>query len=713
MAKQEGIGIGTPEAYINRELSWLHFARRVLELAEDRTVPLLERVKFAGIMGMLYDEFSMKRMGGLRRRIEQGSTRLSSDGRTLREEIQLCRDELKRQTAMLCRLVDDELRPALAAVGIPLLDYADLDEDQKAHMQQHFVQSVQPILTPLAVDVGHPFPFVSNLSLNLAVALKRSGKKRSKFIRIKVPTNRPRWVPLPTGGYVPLEQVIAHNLHHMFPSNVALDCHFFRVTRGAKDDPWEHRPSMEEEDNVAPGSIVEMVSQELTARKFAGVVRVQVSGSMPKSMKTWLVEQLQADPADVITMHEILRLTDLVSLQSDGYAELRDPPHEPVDHPRMEALDPDDTGAIFDEIRRGDILVHHPYHRYDTSILRFLKSAGRDPKVLAIKLTIYRTSDDSPIVRLLTEAAQAGKQVAVLVEITARFDEAPNIAWGAQLQRAGAHVVFGMERLKTHVKLALIVREEEDGLQRYIHVSTGNYHTGTAKLYEDLGMLTCDPQLADSAAGVFNELTAAVPPPDYGPILVAPHNLRARFTEMIRREAEHSAAGRPSGIRAKMNQLQDTAIIRELYLASQAGVPMTLNVRGLCCLRAGVPGLSPTIRVYSTLGRFLEHGRIYRFENGGDPGYLIGSADWMRRNLDSRMETIVPVTDPAICHQLDEILEVYDRDNCSAWDMQPDGNYVRRHPADGEEPRDAQGSFIRLAAEMASRDVAGASAAAS
>jgi polyphosphate kinase len=289
------------------------------------------------------------------------------------------------------------------------------------------------------------------------------------------------------------------------------------------------------------------------------------------------------------------------------------------------------------------------------------------------------------------------------VEITARFDEAPNIAWGEHLQRAGAHVVFGMERLKTHVKLALVVREEEEGLRRYVHASTGNYHAGTAKLYEDLGVLTCEPELAESAAGVFNELTAAQPPSDYGPMLVAPHNLRAGFTELIRREAKHSAAGRPSGIRAKMNQLQDSAIIRELYLASQAGVPIVLNVRGLCCLRAGVPGLSSTISVYSTLGRFLEHGRIYRFENDGDPVYLTGSADWMWRNLDSRMETIIPVVDPAIRGELDAILEVCDRDNCCAWDMRSDGNYIRRRPADGEEPRDAQGTFIRLAAEMASR----------
>ena len=332
---------------------------------------------------------------------------MSSDGRTLKEEIDLCRNELKRQAGILCKLVDDELRPALATAVIPLLDYGDLDTDQTIHVEQYFLESIQPILTPRAVDVGHPFPFVSNLSLNIAASVKRGSKKRPKFIRIKVPANRPRWVPLPTGGYVPLEQVIAHNLRHMFPGNGDLDCHFFRVSRGAKDDPWDHQAFVEEEEEVdfPPGGIVDMVSRELTARKFAGVVRLQVSREMPKAMRSWLVEQLQANPADVVTMHELLRLTDLANLQPDGFPELRDPLHVPVDHPRMAALAPGDTNAIFDEIRKGDILLHHPYHSYDSSILRFLESAARDSKVLAIKLTIYRTGGDSPLIGLLAEAA--------------------------------------------------------------------------------------------------------------------------------------------------------------------------------------------------------------------------------------------------------------------------------------------------------------------
>ncbi|MGA8147584.1 MAG: polyphosphate kinase 1 [Gallionellaceae bacterium] len=696
MDTTQDITVDSPQAYINRELSWLDFARRVLELAEDPATPLLERVKFAGIMGMIYDEFAMKRIGGLRRRIESGNDRLSPDGRTTQEELQLCRQEFQRQAAILCNVVEGQLRPVLAEAGIPLLDYDQLDDTQRAHMRHYFHESVEPILTPLATDAGHPFPFISNLSLNLAIVLHSNGSQRTHFARIKVPPNRPRWVPLPTGGYVPLEQVIANNLDEMFPSSSHWECHFFRVTRGAKDDPWD-RISMEDEDiELAPGSLIGMVTAELTARRFAGVVRLEVSTDMPESLRHWIAEDVSADPADIVTISSPLALTDLVNCQPDGYPELRDPPHKPITHPRLRHLDPADTGGIFRQIRSADILLHHPYHNYDTSILRFLESAARDPHVLAIKLTIYRTNRQSPIIQALIDAARRGKQVVVLVEITARFDEAPNIAWGEQLEKAGAHVAYGMERLKTHVKLGLVVREEEDGIRRYVHVSTGNYHTGTARLYEDLGILSCNPELGAGASAVFNELTGAIAAPNYGPLLIAPHNLREGFMDLIRREAEHSQAGRPSGIRAKMNQLQDPQIIRELYLASQAGVPMMLNVRGLCCLRAGVPGLSPTIHVYSTLGRFLEHGRIYRFENGGQPAYFIGSADWMRRNLSDRMESIMPVSDPAICAELEHILSVYEQDNCTAWDMQPDNSYLRRRHAEMEECLAAQERFIRL-----------------
>lgn len=689
----------SPEAHLNRELSWLSFARRVLALAEDREQPLLERVKFAGIMGMIYDEFAMKRIGGLHRQVQAGDIKPGPDGLTPAQELAACRAELRSQQTQAARLVEGELRPALLAVGLPIRDEASLDPAERRELAHYFAESVEPILTPLAADAAHPFPFISNLGLNLAVQVTEPGRHRCRFVRIKVPTNRPRWVPLADGiGWVPLEQVIAANLKTLFPRATEIACSYFRVTRGAKDDPWDDLAGDEDAD-LSPGAIIGMVTTELTARKYAGVVRLEVSATMPPELQHWLAAQLGASPEDILVTPGLLSLGDLMRLPADGHPELRDVPHEPVTHPRLRGLDRAHPAAIFEEIRRGDILVHLPYHSFDSSILCFLQAAAADPGVLAIKLTIYRTGSQSPIVQLLKEAVHRGKQVAVLVEITARFDEAPNIAWGRELEQAGAHVAYGVERLKTHIKLALVVREEADGVRRYIHVGTGNYHTGTARLYEDLGLLTADPELAANAAALFNELTGGIPSPAQGRLLVAPHDMRERFTELVRREAEHARAGRPSGIRAKMNQLQDAQIIRELYLASQAGVPMRLNVRGLCCLRAGVPGLSETIQVYSTLGRFLEHGRIYRFENGGEPEYFIGSADWMSRNLSRRMEAIAPISDAHIRAQLEEILAVYEADNCSAWDMQPDGTYLRRRPAPGEPCRGAQQVFIERSRE--------------
>ncbi|HJX35117.1 MAG TPA: polyphosphate kinase 1, partial [Desulfatiglandales bacterium] len=693
------IKLNSPDTLINRELSWLNFARRVLALAEDPKLPLLERVKFAGIMGALYDEFAMKRIGSLKRGIKK--KKLSHGGLTQAEELRACRDELHSQTLLVSRLVCEKLRPALAEAGIPILEYKDLDKSQRAQMKRYFRKSVEPILTPLAVDVSHPFPLISNLGLNLAVIVKDK-KKRTRFVRIKVPTNRPRWVPIPeSSGYVPLEQVIASNLKVIFPKASRLKYYFFRINRVVDDSPWAQSILDDPEADLAPGSLINMVTNDLTARKFAGVVRLQVSSKMPKKLQRWLARQLNADMEDLEQTDGLLGLVDLTKFQVDGRPELRDPPHEPVSHPRLRSINPDNASEIFEEIRRGDILLHHPYYSFDSSILRFLQCAAVDPQVLAIKITIYRTSSQSPIMQALIQAARNGKQVAVLVEITARFDEEPNVAWGKLLEQEGVHVAYGVERLKTHVKLALVIREEEDGINRYFHVGTGNYHTVTARLYEDLGILSCDPALGADVATIFNELTGAISAPDYDKMLVAPHNMYDRFIKLIRREIQHCKEGRPSGIRAKMNQLQDERIIAELYLASQAGVPVSLNVRGLCCLRAGVPGLSENIRVFSTLGRFLEHGRIYRFENGGEPEFFIGSADWMRRNLERRMESIMPVTNPKIKQELEEILLVLENDNCSAWDMQPDGNYVLRQPKEGEEYRCAQKLFIELAGKKA------------
>ena len=694
MTEHGQIALDSPAALINRELSWLSFARRVLALAEDPGQPLLERVKFAGIMGTIYDEFAMKRIGGLLRQVRKEWTKRGPDGLTSADVLEVCRAELRSQQQLLATLVDEQLRPALRDLGLPILDVADLNPSQRDFLARYCMDSVEPILVPLAADAAHPFPFISNLGLNLAVLVSEPGRRSPRFVRIKVPASRPRWVPLPDqAGWVPLEQVIAENLSAIFPRASAAACYFFRVTRGAKDDPWTDQAN-DEDAELSPGAIIGMVTAELTARKYAGVVRLEVSADMPTSLRSWLAAQLGADPADVIATPGLLSLGDLMDLPVEGHAELRDAPYEPVTHPRLRALDHTDPAAVFDEIRRGDILVHLPYHSFDTSILRFLQSAAVDPAVLAIKLTIYRTGRRSPIIQALKEAARRGKQVAVLVEITARFDEAPNISWGKELEEAGAHVAYGVERVKTHVKLALVVREEPEGIRRYVHVGTGNYHEGTARLYEDLGLLSTDPELGAHAAAVFNELTGGIPAPTPGKLLIAPHDLRERFIALIRREAEHARAGRPCGIQAKMNQLQDPQMIRELYRASLAGVPIVLNIRGLCCLRAGVPGLSPTIKVYSTLGRFLEHSRIYRFENDGSPEFFIGSADWMTRNLSRRMEAVAPVCDPVIKAELETILRAYEEDNCSAWDMQPDGEYLLRHPAAGESRRGAQEVFI-------------------
>jgi polyphosphate kinase len=509
-------------------------------------------------------------------------------------------------------------------------------------------------------------------------------------------------VPLPDGsGFVPLEQVIGANLDLMFPSIPSWRCHSFRVIRGAEGEDDDAADLSMEEAARVPGSIVRLVSSELKARRFAGVVLLQVSKDMPEELSDWLRDQIGLEREDVYRAETVVGLHDLLTFRVPNREHLRFPQHRPVTPPRFKHLDPEVPGAIFEEIRRGDVLVHHPYESFDDSVVRFLRSAAVDPSVLAIKLTIYRTSSDSPSVQALAEAARRGKQVAVLVEITARFDEAPNIAWGQYLEKEGVHVSYGVESLKTHVKLALVVREEQGGIRRYAHVGTGNYHSGTARIYEDLGILTCEPDICQDVATVFNSLTGSTPHGEYRRMLVAPHSMRTRFVAMIQREAEHAEAGRKSGIVAKMNQLQDREIIEELYAASRAGVPILLHVRGLNCLRPGVPGQSETIRVQSVVGRFLEHSRVYRFENDGDPAFYLGSADWMKRNLDRRVETIVPVLDPDVKERIDRILAAYEADNCSAWDCRPTAEYVKREPADGEAPRAAQDVFLRWAEEGA------------
>ena len=694
--KRDAMTTKPKEKFFSRELSWLGFARRVLSLVEDRSLPILERVKFAGIVGMLHDEFFMKRISGLKRQLLLKPEKKSIDGRTPQEEFEVCRKEIVQQLHILETVFEKEIRPSLAKAKMAILDYEQLEEAQKDQVRKYFCRSVHPILTPLAVDTEHPFPFVSNFGLNLAVLLPDGSGKKERFVRIKMPNNRPRWIPLGSNqGFVPLEQVIAANLDRMFGGVEPSAIYYFRVTRGAEGDASKEETNLLQE----PGAIVRLVTRDLKARRFAGVVRVKVDDRMPKELQRWLVRQFGVGVEDLYPTSTFLGIDDLLKFSTSNNEKYKYTAVEPVTHPRLRNIERNDSGAIFEEIKRGDILLHHPYHSFDTSVQHLLNSAALDPDVLAIKLTIYRTSSDSPIVAALAEAARRGKQVAVLVEVTARFDEAPNIAWGQYLEKEGVHVSYGVERLKTHVKLAMVVREEKERLKRYLHIGTGNYHDGTARMYEDLGILTCNPYLCEDAGNVFNSLTGSTNYRTYRDILVAPVNMRDRFTEMIRREAAFAEEGKPCGIKAKMNQLQDASIIRELYKASQAGVPITLNVRGLCTLVPGVSGLSENIKVFSIVGRFLEHSRIYGFTNGGNPEWYIGSADWMKRNLNRRVETIFPVKDEAIRRQLTTILNVYEKDNMSAWDCQPDGSYVQRRPAKGEPSRSAQQEFIEMAKE--------------
>ncbi len=680
--------------FLNRELSWLSFARRVIELAQDGSLPLLERVKFVGIAAMLHDEFFIKRMGALVQQARRGSARVSSDGMTVSRELDACRTELRTQMGALSVLVREGLLPSMRSAGVPILEWREVSESGRADLRRDFERSVLPVLTPLAVDAEHPFPFISGQGLNLLIEVADTIGGRERVIRLKVPSNLSRWVVVPgTTAVVPLEQVIAANLDLVIVGGVSVRHHLFRVTRALEGAALDSDDS-EDADALLPGDIIRQVTRDLKARRFAGVSCLQVSAGMPLGLRQWLKQQLGLTTEDVYSSDALLSLSDLASLRVPGAERLLLPVHEPIEHPRLAAPAPGEPVPMFEEIARGDILLHHPYHSFEGSVVRFLQEAADDPAVLAIKLTIYRTSRDSPIIRALVEAARHGKQVAVLLEITARFDEAPNIAWGQLLEREGVHVSYGVEKLKTHVKLALVVRDEGGVLRRYAHVGTGNYHAGTARMYDDLGLLTADPALCRDVALLFNQLTGALRPGNFEKLIVAPYGMRARFVAMIRREAEHARQGRPCGIRAKMNQLQDQEIIRELYAASEAGVPIRLAVRGLCCLRPGVPGLSTNIEVFSVVGRFLEHSRIYEFRNGGAVEHYLGSADWMKRNLDRRVESIAPVEDPALQAELSAIFDVLEADNWSRWDCRPDGSYVRRHPVPGDSPRSAHQVFL-------------------
>ncbi|MBU0493775.1 MAG: polyphosphate kinase 1 [Chloroflexi bacterium] len=688
-----------PSWYFNRELSWLDFNWRVLHEAQDPRTPLLERAKFLSITTTNLDEFVSKRVGGLKQQVTAGVTKLTVDGRTPQQQLAEISQVIRRMVTEQSACLLQDVLPQLAGHGVHLLEYDALTAAQQDLLRERFERQIFPMLTPLIVDPGHPFPFLSNLSLSLGVFVRDPDSGETLFARVKVPENYPRWVPLSEPyHYVPLEQMIARNLERLFPGMDILEAQPFRVTR--KADP-DQVPDVADD-------LLELISEELRERRRAEIVRLEVASSMPAAMREEIAANLNLEPEDVYEINGPLDQGDLMAFLGLDLPDLKDPVWTPIAPPRLAILDAPPPKAkkkkkrkkskrprdIFEVIRQGDLLVHHPYESFGDSVQRFILSAVQDPNVLAIKQTVYRTAHDSPIIQGLIEAAEAGKQVAVLVELKARFDEARNIEWARKLRQAGAHVAYGVIGLKTHTKTTLVVREEADGIRCYAHIGTGNYHFKTAEIYTDLGLLTCRPDICADLADLFNFLTGYSRQQEYRRLLVAPLNMRERFLGFIADEVAHQQAGREGHVIAKMNQLEDPAIIRALYQASQAGVRIDLVVRGICRLRPGVPGLSDNIRVVSILGRFLEHERIYYFRNGGDERFYFGSADWMVRNLDQRVEAVTPIDDPRLREDLRQMLTVMLTDNRQAWDLGADGTYVQRRPAEGTAPRGTQAVFM-------------------
>jgi polyphosphate kinase len=660
--------------YFNRELSWLEFNARVLELAEDDTVPLLERAKFCAIVSSNLDEFFMVRVAGLHDQIEAGIETPLQDGRTPRatlEEIRrVVREHLERQS----RCLELSLRPALAEHGIRIVKVDEVDEAERRALDERFRRQIFPVLTPLAVGLGRPFPYISNLSLSLGVLVRDPVTNVETFARVKVPKEMlPRFVPTGDGyTFVPLEDLIAKHLDTLFPGMEIVDYDVFRVTRDA-----DFTVSDEADD------LLQAVEDELRRRRFGDVVRVEVGAGMSPAIREQITGSLDVGPEDVFDVPGLLDLQDLWDIVGvPGYAELRDPPWTPVTQPRLHG-DDNETVDLLAAMRRGDILLHHPYDSFATSVERFVEQAVADPDVLAIKQTVYRTSDDSPLVPALIRAVQRGKQAVCLVEIKARFDERANVQWARSLEEAGVHVVYGLPSLKTHAKCLLVIRREGDGVRHYVHVGTGNYHPTTARLYTDFGLLTCDERIGADVADMFNFLTGFARPRAYRRVLVAPAHMRAGILEEIERTVAAHREGKPARIRMKMNSLVDRACIQALYRASQAGVPVDLNTRGICCLRPGVPGVSENIRVVSIVGRFLEHSRIYSFERDDDCTVYIGSADLMPRNLDTRVELLTPIREEALRADLLDTLDRCFADNVNAWELGEDGMWTRRTP-DGE-----------------------------
>ncbi len=679
-------GLDDPSLYYSRELSWLEFNDRVLEEAIDERNPLLERLKFMAIFSTNLDEYFMIRVAAIKQQIAAEVHRRSNDGRLPEEQLEAISQRLRRSLEQHARLLRDELLPALARSGIEMLRYDVLSSEQRAELRRTFDERVFPVLTPLAIDANHPFPYISNLSLSLGVEMEEttSDGVRSHFARVKVPPSLPRFVPLEGSGerrrFVLLEDVIAHNLDALFPGMSVRASYLFRVTRDADLDIQE-----DEADDL-----LRAIESELRKRRFGSeAVRLEVERATPAPIRTMLLGALGLGRVDLYEVDGMLATSDLWTLANLERQELHDPPFTPA-IPKRLLGQPD----IFAAIREGDILLHHPYDSFDP-VLQFLRQAADDPQVLAIKQTLYRTSGHSPTVRALIEGAENGKQVAALIELKARFDEENNILWARNLEQVGAHVVYGFPGLKVHAKVILIVRDEPDGIRRYVHFGTGNYNERTARIYTDLSLFTCRPELGADATHLFNSLTGFARETAYEQLLVAPATMRERFVQLIRREAEHARARRPSGIIAKLNAISDARIVQELYAASQAGVPIELIVRGMCELRPEVPRVSETIRVRSIVGRFLEHSRIFAFANGGRREVFIGSADWQGRNLDRRVETVVPVLEPSLRDYLcDDVLAALLADNVKTRWLKADGTYARRRPHGPEPTFSAQETLI-------------------
>jgi len=685
-----------PSLYLNREVSWLDFNDRVLQLAEDQRVPLLERVKFCAIYTTNLDEYYMVRVAGLRDQIDAGVENPSQDGRSPSETIALIREEVLQQSRRLTGAFEGQLRPALAENGIRIVNVEELDGERRAELARHFQKTIFPALTPLAVAPGRPFPYISNLSLSLAVLVRDPVTDQTVFARVKVPTEiLPRFVTLRTPATEPtllvaLEDVIAHHLDALFPGMEIADYDVFRVTRDA---------DLEVSDDAA--DLLQAVEDELRRRRFGELVRVELGAHCSKQLRDELTGLLGVEEDEVYPVDGLLDMGSLWQIvKLPGHAELRDEPLVGITHPRLlrhEGERPDVMGAM----REGDLLVHHPYVSFATSVERFVEQAVADPNVLAIKQTVYRTSDDSPLVPALIDATERGKQAVALVELQARFDERMNIQWAKALEEAGVHVVYGQPALKTHAKCVLVVRREGDGVRNYVHIGTGNYNSATARLYTDFGLFTTDEQIGADVADMFNYLTGYGRPLRYRKVLIAPNHLREGIIDEIEQTIAAHSESSPARIAMKMNSLVDGRCIRALYRASQAGVRVDLNVRGICCLRPGIEGISENIRVVSIVGRLLEHSRVYAFERHSEHKVYIASADLMPRNLDHRVELAVPIEAEELRAELLDVLERCFADNQNSWDLDSNGTWARRAAGAGEEPRSVQQELAELNAARA------------